>query len=45
VGQLPFIALFLVTANWRQAAALVRPMAFQVGALVLALGSVAFFKL
>lgn len=45
VGQLPVIAMFLVTANWRQAAALVRPVAFQVAALVLALGSVAFFRL
>ena len=46
VGQVPFLLMYLTTVKWRQRfAAAVRPMVFQAVALVLALGSVAFFKL
>jgi hypothetical protein len=45
VGQLPFIAAFLFTANWRRAPAVAQPIALQLGALALAVGSVAFFRL
>ena len=44
-GQVPFIVGFLATANWRRVMQVVRPMAVQVTALALALGSVAFFRL
>src|SRR5579859_1892146 len=45
VGQLPFMAAFLITTSWRRSLTIVRPMLFQVAALALALGSVAYFKL
>ncbi|MDE2112417.1 MAG: hypothetical protein KGJ79_14835 [Alphaproteobacteria bacterium] len=45
VGQLPFIAIFLATANWKRLTQIAKPIAVQVCALVLALGSVAFSRL
>jgi hypothetical protein len=45
VAQIPFLITFLMTADWKRAVRLLRPMAFQAAALLLALGPVAFFKL
>ncbi len=46
VGQVPFLLMYLTTAKWRlRFAATVRPIVFQFAALVLALGSVAVFRL
>jgi len=45
VGQVPFLAAYLVTSKGRRVLEIVRPMAFQAGALAIAIGSVAFFKL
>jgi hypothetical protein len=45
VLQVPFILGFMATANWQRFMEAARPMAFQVGALALALGSIAYFKL
>ncbi|WP_143109341.1 hypothetical protein [Dyella sp. OK004] len=45
VAQIPFVLLFLITANWRRLPQTTRSIAFQAGALGLALGSVAYFNL
>jgi hypothetical protein len=45
VGQLPFIAAYLITANWRRGVTVAVPIALQFGALALAIGAVAFFRL
>ena len=45
VLQIPFILSFLVTANWQRLVATLRLVALQAGAITLALGSVALFKL
>jgi hypothetical protein len=44
VAQLPFVAAFLLTADWRRFAP-ARVLALQLGALVLALAPVAIFRL
>lgn len=45
VAQLPIIAVFLGTANWKQIGSLMRPLAMQAGGVALALGAVAYFNL
>ena len=45
VGQVPFVVMYLITAKWSKLAQVAKPFAIQVGALVVALGSVAAFKL
>ena len=45
VAQLPFIAVFALTAQWRRAAAPARMLALQGVALALALAPVAIFRL
>jgi len=45
VAQVPFILAFLATADWGRFAQVARPLALQVLAVGLALGSVAFFRL
>jgi len=45
VVQLPFIAAFVLTADWRPATAPARRLALQGAALALALAPVAMFRL
>ena len=45
VAQVPFIVTFFATADWKRFMAVAWPLAFQIGALLLALGSIAYFKL
>jgi len=45
VGQAPFVLMFLLTAKWSNLVKVVKPFAIQVGALALALGSLAVFRL
>lgn len=45
VAQVPFILLFLGTANWRSGLKAAAPLAVQATALGLAMGSVALFHL
>jgi hypothetical protein len=45
VLQIPFILVFLATANWQRAGQIVPPVALQMGGLVLVVGSVAFLRL
>jgi hypothetical protein len=45
VVQLPFIAAFVLTANWRPATAPARMLALQGAALALALAPMAIFRL
>lgn len=44
-GQLPFMAAYLLTANWKRSFEAAKPISLQLGALVLAVGSVAVFGL
>ena len=44
-AQAPFILTFLVTADWRRLMPVVRPLAFQILTISLAIGSVAIFRL
>jgi hypothetical protein len=44
-GQAPFVLGFLATADWDRWRRVAGPLALQVGALVLALAPVAYFKL
>ena len=44
-GQLPFLLTFVATAEWGRWSKLFMPMAFEAGALALAFGSLAYFKL
>lgn len=44
-GQAPFVLGFLATADWDRWRRVVGPFALQVGALVLALAPVAYFRL
>jgi hypothetical protein len=44
-GQAPFVLAFLATADWDRWQRVAGPFALQVGALVLALAPVAYFKL
>ncbi|HEX3431673.1 MAG TPA: hypothetical protein VHT03_12390 [Rhizomicrobium sp.] len=43
--QIPAVALFLITARSRRLAAMAKPLALQLGALALAVGSLAYFRL
>jgi hypothetical protein len=45
VLQIPFILLFLFTANWERISQIVPPVVLQVGGLALVVGSVAFFRM
>ena len=45
VAQIPFILLFLATADWRRARQVAAPLAGQVAGLMLAFGAVALFHL
>ena len=45
VAQVPFIVTFLATANWGRILPVARPLAFQILAVALAFGPVAYFKL
>jgi len=45
VAEVPFILVFVATAEWKRVVRVAGLIALQVAALVLALGSVAFFKL
>ena len=45
VLQIPFILIFLVTANWQRIGQIVPPVVLQVGGLALVVGSVAFLRL
>lgn len=45
VLQIPLFAAFLATANWKRLMPLATTLAIQIGALALALGSVAWFRL
>jgi len=45
LAQLPFILIFLVTADWKRLVQIARPLALQVLCIDLAVGSVAYFKL
>jgi len=45
VLQIPLFAIFLATANWRRLGAIARQVLFQLAALSLAFGSVAYFRL
>ena len=45
VAQVPFILVFLVTADWERFVHVARPLVLQVLAVGLAFGLVAFFKL
>lgn len=44
-GQIPFMAAYLFTANWKRSFEVAKPLSLQLGALVLAIGSVAVFGL
>ena len=43
--QIPLFAIFLATANWRRLGAMAKPVLFQLAALLLAFGPVAYFRL
>ena len=45
VAELPIIAVFLGTANWKRIGSIVRPLALQAGGVMLAFGAVAYFNL
>jgi hypothetical protein len=45
VAQVPFVLVFVATAEWKRLVRVASVIAFQTAALVLALGPVAFFKL
>lgn len=45
VGQVPFVMAYLITANWRRLFEVAKPIAAQLGALVMAIGAVTFFHL
>jgi len=45
VAQLPFIAAFVATADWRRIVTPARMLGLQAGALMLALAPVAIFRL
>ncbi len=45
VAQVPFIVTFFATADWKRLMAVARFLAFQISGLLLALGSVAYFRL
>ena len=45
VAQVPFILTYLATANWGRILPVARPFAFQIFAVALAFGPVAYFKL
>ncbi len=45
VAELPIVAVFLSTADWRQTLSIARPLVTQAGGVALALGTVAFFGL
>lgn len=43
--QIPLFAIFLATANWRRPGAMATAVLFQLAALALAFGPVAYFRL
>jgi energy-coupling factor transporter transmembrane protein EcfT len=43
--QLPFILVFLATADWRRLKTVIPPIVMETSALALALGTVAFLRL
>ena len=45
VAQIPCVLVFLATADWQRATQVIKSIAFQTAALILALGSLVFFKL